>query len=356
MKKRFWIPPLLLLIVILVLWLALPFLIKNYINDVLADIEGYRGSVASVDLNLIRGAYSIDSLIIDKVDGDDRFPFVHVDQINFSLEWGALFKGRFVSDVELLSPEVNFMAETFRTEAQYGNDVDWREPFQELMLIQINSFAIRDGTIHYRDMDADPVVDLPLYNLELEVFNISNVENLEEELPSRITMSANSIGGGHLNLQANANLLKTIPDIELVLEFEDVHLPELNDFFKAYAKVDAEEGTFSLYSEIIVKDGHIEGYVQPVILNLRVLDLTDDDHNVLTAAWEVIVEGITQIFRQHPRDQIATRAPISGEVGEPEFGVLITIWNVFKNAFIEAFEQSVEGMIEFENAERGNGE
>jgi hypothetical protein len=113
----------LLLIVILVLWLLLPYLIKKYINDVLADIEGYRGSVASVDLNLIRGAYSIVSLIIDKVDGDNRFPSVHIDQINFSLEWGALFKGRIVSDIELLSPEVNFMAETFRTEVQYGDDL-----------------------------------------------------------------------------------------------------------------------------------------------------------------------------------------------------------------------------------------
>lgn len=356
MKKRYWIPPLLLLIAIFILWLALPYLIKNHINDVLADIEGYRGSVGGVELNLVRGAYSIDNLIIDKVDGDDRYPFVQVDLINFSLEWGALFKGRFVGDVELLSPEVNFMAETFETEAQYGDDVDWREPLRELMVIQINRFAIRNGTIHYRDLGSDPVVNLPLYNLELEVFNISNVEKLEEELPTHIMMTAVSIGGGYLNLHADANFLKTIPDFKLVLEFEDVHLPDLNDFLKAYAKVDAEEGTFSLYSEIIVKDGNIEGYLQPVILNLSVLDLTDEDHDVFSAAWEVIVEGISQVFREHSKDQLSTRAPISGEVDDSEVDVFITIWNVFINAFINAFEQSVEGLIDFEDAEEENGD
>jgi hypothetical protein len=34
-------------------------------------------------------------------------------------------------------------------------------------------------------------------------------------------------------------------------------------------------------------------------------------------------------------------------VSEPEFCVLLTVWSVFKNAFIEAFEQSVEGMVHF---------
>jgi hypothetical protein len=68
------------------------------------------------------------------------------------------------------------------------------------MLIQINSFAIRDGTIHYMDMGSDPVVDLPLDNLEMEVFNKSNVENLEVELPSHITITSILIYGGCLNL------------------------------------------------------------------------------------------------------------------------------------------------------------
>ena len=338
--------------VILVLWLALPYMIKNYINDVLADIDGYRASVSSVDLNLFHGAYSIDSLIIDKVDGDDRFPFVHIDQINVSLEWSALFKGRIVGSVKLLSPEINFMAETLKTEAQYGDDVDWRETFREFKLIQINSFVIRAGSIHYLDMGSDPVVDLQLDSLELQVSNISNVENLEVALPSHIVMTAVSIGGGRLDLHADANFLKTIPDIELALEFEDVHLPDLNNFLNAYAKVDAEEGVFSLYSEIMVKDGHIEGYIQPVLLNLSILDLTDEDHTVLTAAWEVIVEGASQIFRDHSKDQIATRAPISGKIDEAELGVFITVWNVFKNAFIEAFELSVDGL----NGESENGE
>ncbi len=353
MKKRIWIP---LLIVILIagLWLALPYLIKNHVNSVLADIEGYHGSIANVDLNLIQGAYAVDSLVIDKVEGDDRYPFVEVDRINLSLQWGALFSGEIVGEVELLSPDIHLMAETDDTEAQFGEDVDWREYLQDLMVIKINRFFIEDGSIHYMDMGTDPVVDLPLNDLELEILNITNVENKDDAMPTEITMSAISIGGGLLSLKADANFLKPIPDMDLEMEFENVNLPDLNDFFEAYFRVDAEQGEFSLYSEFVVKDGNLEGYVQPVILNLSVLDLDDEDHDVFSAAWEVIVEGVTYIFRNQEEDQLATRIPMSGEIDDPEVGVFTTIWNIFRNAFIEAFEQSVEGVIDFEDVEEGD--
>jgi len=355
MKKRIWIP-LLILVLIVVLWIALPYLVKNHVNSVLADIDGYKGSITNVDLNLFRGAYAVDSLVIDKIDGDDRFPFVAVDRINLSLQWSALFKGEIVGEVEVLSPEIHLMAETDETEAQFGDDVDWRKHFQDLMVIRINRFFVEDGSIHFMDMGTDPVVDLPLDELELEILNITNVENLEDELPTRISMSAISIGGGHLNVKADANFLKPIPDIDLALEFENINLPDLNDFFEAYFRVDAEEGEFSLFSEFAIKDGHLEGYVQPVILNLRVLDLEDDDHDVFSAAWELIVEGVTQIFRNQPRDQLATRVPMSGEIDDPEIGIFSTIWNIFRNAFVEAFEQSVEGIIDFDDVDEEDGE
>lgn len=355
MKKRYWIP-ILILTFIIVFWLALPYLIENHINSVLDDIDGYTGSITNVNLNLIQGAYSVDSLVVDKIDGDDRYPFVEVDQINLTLEWGAIFKGHIVGDVELVSPNIHLMAETFETEAQYGDDVDWREHFQDLMVIQINSFRVIDGNVHYMDMGSEPVVDLPLSNLELEILNITNVEDRQEQMPSRIDMSAISIGGGHLSLKADANFLKEIPDVDLVMEFEDVNLPELNDLFEAYAGVDVEEGEFSLYTEFVVNDGQIEGYLQPVILNLSILNLEDEDHDFFSAAWELMVEGVTQIFRNQPRDQLATRVPLSGEIDDPEAGIFLTVWNIFINAFVEAFEQSVEGIIDFEDAEEENGE
>lgn len=348
MKKRYWIP-ILSLIFIVILWISLPMLIMNYVNKVLSDIEGYEGSVSHVDLNLLKGAYVIEDLVIEKLEGEDRYPFVAIDQINFSLEWGALFKGRIVGDVELVSPNIKMMAETDERRALFGSDVDWTEPLKEMMYIQINRFAIRNGIIHYMDLSSDPVVDLPLRNIELEITNISNVEELTEELPSRINMTATSIGDGNLNLQAEANFLKQIPDFDLVLELEGVNIPDLNDFIEARARLNAKQGEFALYTELEVQNGKIEGYVKPVILNLRLMKLEDGNQNIVSAAWGEVAGEVLNFFTNQDKDQLATRVPIKGEIIHPEADVFLTIWSVFHNAFIDALQQSVEGMIRFDD-------
>ena len=46
--------------------IALPYLVRNYLNDKLADMGDYRGQVSDVDLALWRGAYRINGLEIVK--------------------------------------------------------------------------------------------------------------------------------------------------------------------------------------------------------------------------------------------------------------------------------------------------
>ena len=53
-----------LLLLLLALHLALPYLVRDYLNGKLADMGDYRGHIADVDLALWRGAYRIDGLSI----------------------------------------------------------------------------------------------------------------------------------------------------------------------------------------------------------------------------------------------------------------------------------------------------
>lgn len=65
-----------LLVVLVALSIALPYLVRNYLNDKLANMGDYRGHVTDVDLALWRGAYKINGLEIIKVDGKVPVPFV----------------------------------------------------------------------------------------------------------------------------------------------------------------------------------------------------------------------------------------------------------------------------------------
>lgn len=64
------------LVLLVALSIALPYLVRNYLNDKLANMGDYRGQVTDVDLALWRGAYRINGLEIIKVDGKVPVPFV----------------------------------------------------------------------------------------------------------------------------------------------------------------------------------------------------------------------------------------------------------------------------------------
>ena len=51
-----------------------------------------------------------------------------------------------------------------------------------------------------------------------------------------------------------------------------------------------------------------------------------------------IVGGLTRIIRNHPKDRFGTKVPISGSFDDPAPAVLETVFNVFRNAFVKAFE------------------
>ncbi len=347
MKKRYWIP-LLIILILVGIRIALPFWVEDYINKALDDIPDYTGSITDVDLHLYRGAYTVDSLIIDKIEDNNTVPFLSVDQIDLSVEWSALFNGAIVGEVLLISPTFNFVAPN-NDEGEFGHEVDWTEHVKSMLPIRINRFAIRGGTVRYLDFGSSPQINVPLENLDLDILNINNAEDNEKALPTNIFLNAVSVGGGDMNIVAQANLLKPIPDIDLNFEFEEVNLTALNDFLEAYAGVDAEQGEFNLYSEIIIDDGMLEGYVKPIIRNLKIVDT---EGSVLEVIWEGIVGLVTEVFENQAKDQFASQVPIEGDLTDPDAGTYPAIWNIFRNAFVEAFSKQTEDEIKFgENGE-----
>ncbi|MGB3617142.1 MAG: DUF748 domain-containing protein [Catalinimonas sp.] len=350
MRKRYWIP-LLILVLLVAFRIALPTIVKNYVNKTLDNLEGYTGSVDDVDIALYRGAYAIDSLKIEKLEGDNPVPFVAIDRIDLSVQWNALLKGRVVGEIALLSPDLNFVAANDAGEGgQSGQEADWTQTVKDLIPLEINRFTIKDGTIRYLDPAASPNVDISIEKMQLEALNLTNADDSTVALPSSLSVTGTSIGGGQLNLNGKLNILKQTPDLDMNMEFEGINVPDLNDFLEAYAKVDAEKGQLAIYSEIAINDGAIEGYVKPILTDLQLLSLKEDADKPLRAIWEGVVGLVTNILENPKEDQFATKVPITGNLNQSEVGVMPTVWNVFRNAFVQAFARQTEGEIDFSDA------
>jgi hypothetical protein len=322
--------------------MALPSIVTHYVNKALNDIPDYRGSIADVDISLYRGAYSIDEVKIFKLSGNREIPFIHIPILDASVEWKALFDGAIVGEVIFDRLTLNFI-----NQQQAGENVNWVAKVKELLPIHINRLQILDGVVVFYDFSTEPRVDLRLRELNLVALNFANAEDQQDPLPATVKANAVSIGDGQLVLDMRINPLRKVPDLDMDLKFENVDMPALNDFFRAYAGVDVEQGNFNLYAEMTVKDGVVQGYVKPVAENVEIINAEKDDQNPISLIWESLVGFAVEVFKNKSEDQLATQVPLSGDLNNVEVSVWAAIWNIFKNGFIEAFSKSTNDSIKF---------
>lgn len=350
-RKRRWRYILIGFVVVLIIGLIaarayLPIWLKDYVNHVLAnDIKGYKGSIEAVDVHLYRGAYSIHGIRIYKNANGTRVPFFASQTIDLSVQWKALFNGRIVSDIDLIAPEINF-AEDKKGDIQTGENVDWNKPIKELMPLDINLVTFRGGKVSYKNPSTSPPVDIYIHNLNAEVRNLRNVEDVNIALPSPIKVSGTSIGKGKFNLEGRLNILKKTIDMDIDTRLENADLRAINDYSKAFAAVDFEKGTLSVYSEVVVKDNQLTGYIKPVAQDVHMIDLSKAD-NPIQGLWEVVVGTVMTIFTNHSEDQFATKVDLAGNLNKIESSTWSTIVGIVRNAFVQAFTRATDNTIDF---------
>jgi hypothetical protein len=328
----------LVLIALVVARIYLGVWLLDYVNDVLQHIDGYQGSVESIDIDLYRGAYRIHKLVLNKKEGTIPAPFVSIGLADLSLQWSALFHGRIVSSVTLIRPVVNFAVnESVR---QIGTEVDWTKPIKDLAPIDINLVTFKDGTVTYQDFASTPQVNIYIRNIEGTVGNLRNVVNPADPLPSMLHISGDSIGGGRLDIKGKLNILKEVPDMNLLTQLENVNLPAINNYSEAYGAFDFKNGNFDLYSQLVVKDSQVSGYVKLLLSNISV-DLLKTA-NPLQIAWETVVAGVIKVFTNPTKDQFATKADLEGDLKDINANIWTALGSMTRNAFVAALKKGLD--------------
>lgn len=329
-----------LLIIIIFARAYLPIYLRDYANNVLNNIEGYRGSVADVDLALYRGAYVIHGLKIHKIDEGIPTPFIEFTRTDLSLQWGALFRGEIVGDVTLDRPVITFAKSSNGATKQDGTDTDWTVPIKALMPLDINFVEIHNGKIAWQDFSTSPNVDLYIDDMYAKATNLRNVADDSGALPSDLIVRGTSLGDGQLHLDGKLNILKQIPDFNLDAKLESVNLTAMNNYARPFAGIDFESGRLDVYSELIVQDGAISGYVKPLATNISIVDKQPDDP--IAFIWESLVSGVVELFSNQSKDQFATQVELSGRIDDPNTNVWTTLGGIMRNAFGNAFSNTIK--------------
>jgi hypothetical protein len=334
-------------VVLLVIHLTLAYFVKKAINKQLSQIDPYYGSVEDVDIWLIRGAYTLKDLVIVKKDAEGREePFVTIPLTDLSIEWKSLFRGRIVGEIELTNPQVNFVfAESY---TQTGTETDWVEVVTDLMPIQINRFAIVNGEVKTKFVRNDITMDNEFKKIQLEMRNIRNIVDKEEVLPSSIRMTALSpLYQGEFVFNAKANLLNTVPDMDYDAKFEKIELTALNPLFKYASGMDFESGTLDLYSEMLIQDGQIEGYLKPILTNAVIFKAKEEDRGLIGDIKELLTEGVQEVFENQRLSTTATKMPIQGSVADIQSNFWPTVIGILQNAYWDAITKQIDGSVQY---------
>ncbi|HEY4289815.1 MAG TPA: hypothetical protein VGN00_22095 [Puia sp.] len=164
--------------------IALPYILLRYVNRQLTQIKGYTGHVEDIDVALIRGAYTIKSIRLDKTDGKVPVPFFSARTIDLSVEWGALLHGSVKAKIKVQHPILNFAKGPTEATSQTHIDKSWTQVVGNLIPFRLNRFEIFDGEIHYRDFYSNPKLDIFTKNVHILAENLSNAKHQKELLPS----------------------------------------------------------------------------------------------------------------------------------------------------------------------------
>lgn len=344
-KRKIWLIILGSLLVIgIALRIALPYILLRLVNKELTTIKGYYGHVDDIDVALIRGAYTIKIIKLERTGGKIPVPFFSADIVDLSIEWKALFHGAIDGKIRVEHPVLNFVKGPTEETSETKVDSNWTDVVKKLMPLKINRLEINDGEIHYRDFHSNPKVDIFTKKVQILATNLSNAQHEKEILPSTVEASA-SVYDGEAKLHMKLNALSDIPVFEMKLEMTTLDITKLNDFLQAYAKFDVKQGNISIYTEAATKDNVIKGYVKPIIKDLRVVNWEKDKDHPLKIAWEAVVGSVAWVFKNHGKDQQATKVEFEGNLKSPHVDVWDIIGQVLYNAFVQALRPSLENSV-----------
>lgn len=353
-RKRiptFWKIVIGMVIFLLAVRVALPYVILHFANENLENLDGYSGRIDDVDLALIKGEYLVKSFYVDKVDSatQEQVPFIGIKKMGFSVDWNALLHGKIKGDIYVEDPMVRFTKEKAEPQEIQQDTTSFKQVMENFMPLQINRVEIRNGIVHYRDPTSEPMVDLHLSELDVTMENLSNVQDTAI-LPSTVRATAN-IYGGAFYLDIKLNLLKDDPTFDMTAELKETDLVQFNPYFEAYANFDVNEGSFGMFSEVAGKDGRYTGYVKPVIHNLDVVSKDESTTGMMRKLWEATVGAVGAILSNPKEDQIATKVPLEGEFENTTVSTWYAIALLLRNAFIQALLPAVDHEINLASVE-----
>lgn len=339
------------IIILIGIRVALPYVLLHIANSQLQDIPGYRGHIGDIDLHLLRGYYQLQNIEVywHNAPSGKAEPIFRAQSINVLLFWSKLFKGRIVGSSAVILPNVSVFEKMLTAPPKTKKGKPLPVIFRNMLPIRIDEFLIKNGTVHMKNYTKAPNFDLYIKNLQVHLYNLTNMQNLKKPTYATMIITGTVLESGSLKIKVLFDPVSTTPNLYVQTQLLGLDVTKLNEFANHYANLDFNKGTFSLASEVTVKNGKMDGYAKPVYKDLEVFswskDIKKNKTNVLKDFWEAIAGAVSEGFENQKHDQLAARVPIKGSLSGPKTDFGSALGSVFQNIFSHAIMPTIEHTV-----------
>jgi len=200
--------------------------------------------------------------------------------------------------------------------------------------ISVGEFDITHSSFSFTDKTTNPNYRLFFSDADIALKNLSNHQ---QQGRADLTLRGKFMGSGDTNVSGDFLASQHGPAFDLNVAIQNTDLPSMNDILRAYGRFDVAAGQFSVFSEVSIKDGYINGYVKPMFSNLEVYNYQKDKNTgVRHQARELVIGGASHLFKNSSTRQVATEVDLTGKLTSPGVSTWQAFMQVLHNAFIEA--------------------
>jgi Domain of Unknown Function (DUF748) len=209
-----------------------------------------------------------------------------------------------------------------------------KETNRRAVNIKVRELDIKRGTLTYDDQTSNPPFKLFIADTDLRLMHLSNHQT---QGPAQLTLDGKFMGSGATHVTGTFLAGGEGPEFNLNIAIENIDMTSLNPPAARLWPLRCGPGRFTLYSQVGVKNGNVEGYVKPMFSDLVVYEYQKDKNKgVMGQAKQMLLDTAGHVFKNSESQKVATQVSISGTLKKTNVSAWDAFVEIVKNAFIKA--------------------
>ncbi|ABG42638.1 hypothetical protein Patl_4139 [Paraglaciecola sp. T6c] len=339
-------------VILVALRLVAPYAVQKGVNYAIRTTPGLSGQVGDVDIALYRGAYQVENIELNLVDGDLQKPLISIQQLDISVLWSALLRGNIVSEMTFLKPQF-YYADDVQQEEKINQDVQneqtWITLANRLVPFSIDRIDIIDGRLMFETISAKRKTLTEITDVHGQITNLTNSKQRSGSLVTHLALDAEIAGVCPLAVSGSYDPYAAKPTFNVDVEMQRLPVKHIDHLISFYSPFDLEAGQIDFAMEFASKQGDVSGYVKAGVYDLSVFDwqedVVKDGDNPFQWLFEAATGGIAELFEGGKKDLIATRVPLEGKIDDIQTPLWPAIGAIIKNAFIKSLDIKVDKVV-----------